>query len=72
MPISGLSLAHQLLTTHALAMGVGVCVLCVLQEIQAAVSESVMKFDVTANVNTLMAITGVIAYWRGERAVILL
>ena len=25
-----------------------------------------MKFNVTANVNTLMAITAVIAYWRGE------
>lgn len=33
--------------------------------VDAALHDQPMKFDVTANVNTIMAITAVIAYWRG-------
>ncbi|EFN50781.1 expressed protein [Chlorella variabilis] len=33
--------------------------------VDAALHDGSMKFDVTANVNTVMAITAVIAYWRG-------
>jgi hypothetical protein len=39
--------------------------------VDAALHDQPMKFDVTANVNTIMAITAVIAYWRGEPCLLL-
>lgn len=37
----------------------------VLQAVETAITDGTLKFDVKANFNTLLAVTGVILYWRG-------
>ena len=36
------------------------------QAVETALSESTRQFDVTANLNTFLALSGVICYWRGQ------